>query len=73
MYVFEVKNGKRTSVINKTGLTYSVESFGSAGQFARLSIAGELVPGEYAFGPSNPDVPNNGGGGMIKVITFGVD
>jgi hypothetical protein len=73
VYVFEVKNGKRTSVINKTGLTFSVEPYGSAGEFVKLRIAGELVPGEYAFGPSNPTVPNNGGGGPMPVITFGVD
>ena len=75
VYVFEVKNGKRTAAIKKTGFTFSIESFGSGGQFVKLIPQGDLAPGEYAFGPSDPDVPNDvpNGEGRISVITFGVD
>jgi hypothetical protein len=73
IYVFEVKNGKRTAMINRSGPTVacSVERFGSEGRFMKITPERELRPGEYAFGPRDPQVPL--GGGTMAVTTFGVD
>jgi hypothetical protein len=72
VYFFEVKKDKRTAIINKTGTGCVTASFGSDGQLLKITSELDLPPGEYAFGPSDPRV-QSGGGGMITVVTFGID
>jgi hypothetical protein len=72
VYVFQIKNGKRTAIINNTSRTFTVEPVDSTGQYVKISFGGELAPGEYAFGPGDPVKPK-GGLGYLVVITFGVD
>jgi hypothetical protein len=72
VYPFEVKNDKRTVVLNKPGISCSIETFGATSQFVQIVPGVDLKPGEYVFIPTNITVPPIGGL-KVGVFTFGID
>jgi hypothetical protein len=70
VYSFEVKNGMRTAEVRRTSGRPCGIATVAEGQFLKVA-PGNLTPGEYAFGPSDPHVPS--GGGTVYLVPFGVD
>ena len=74
VYSFEVKNGKRTAEVRKTSGRPCGVATSAEGQFLKVAPPGDLTPGEYAFGPSDPPVVKGGvkldHGGGEKVDHF---